>query len=93
MHAYNYKDRYLKIYLGPSGGFFFGAQFIQEDWTPGPNFYGEGFRIAIHPPGTTEYNLVDNGFSVRPKLTTEVALSQQQEIYLVSSETILQCKN
>jgi len=73
----------IELFLGPKGGLFFGSQFNPEDWTPGPHFYGEGFRIAIHEPGTTVRTLSDYGLSMRPQLTAELALTQKNEYYLV----------
>ena len=71
------------VHLGSNGGLLVATQFKLSDWTAGPHFYGEGFRIAIHEPGTVVHNLYDNGISMRPGMTTEVAMTQKQEAYLV----------
>jgi len=69
--------------LGPRGGLLVASQFYPHEWTPGPHYFGEGFRVAIHEPGTNVHNLEDNGISMRPQLKTEVAMTQHHEYFLV----------
>ena len=78
----------MTFFLGPSGGLFIATEFDPEEWTPGPYFYAEGFRVAIHEPGTNVHNLNDNGISMSPQLKSEVGLTQQTEYYMVGRDLL-----
>ena len=70
--------------VGPDGGLFIAMQYYSDEWTPGPYFSGEGFRIAIHKPGSTLHNVYEQGVSLRPGLQTEIGFTRMEGTYMVN---------
>ena len=79
-----YLSKYYSLFAGPNGGLIFGIEFDPNEWTSGPHFYGEGFRIAIHKPGTSVYSLAAEGISLRKSLTSEIGLTRKEDTFLVT---------
>ena len=56
--------------MGFGGGLYIAALFDPEDWTVGPYYHTEGFRVLLHEPGTTVYTLAESGIPVQPGVET-----------------------
>lgn len=69
---------------GPSGGLFLALQFEPSEWSPGPYFYGQGFRVALHGPGTTMRKVYEKGISLKPDIQTEIGFTRRDGTYLVN---------
>ena len=64
---------------GSSGGLFIGFILNLSDWTVGPYFYTQGFRIKVHEPGTTIYNLADDGMPLLPGFIFLISIGRSEK--------------
>ncbi|XP_076814553.1 acid-sensing ion channel 2-like [Clavelina lepadiformis] len=63
---------------GQSGGFYWAQIFDPSEWVVGPFFTYEGFRIAIHEPGTKEIFVQEVGISPLPGLISEIVIERHE---------------
>jgi len=80
----------LKTCAGQRGGLdFYATSDSTDEWTFGPNMFYQGFRVVLHSPGTRVRKIENKGFPVLPGLTTQVVVTREETVLLVSFRTWL----
>lgn len=68
---------------GNGGGLYTAGFFSHDEWTFGPYYFEEGFRVLLHPSGTTPLTLSSKGIPLVPTFISEIAITRHESTFLV----------